>query len=268
MSHPKNAMEIFQHLDKSNCRKCGKKTCLAFAGAVMQSLARLDECPKLTPDIIARLSSAGPEEKTADQRRDEYLVDLRSKVAGIDLAEAAVRTGGEFSNGRLTLKILGKSFSADNHGNLIADIHVNPWVAIPFCNHVLTGRGILPNGNWVSFRELKNGMDHYPLFRQRCEATLKRLADTHTDFFDDLVHLFNAQQVARQFESDISVTLYPLPRVPVMICYWKPEDGLASSINIFFDETADKNLDIGDIFMLSTGMAQMFDKITQRHGGV
>ncbi|MBW1753989.1 MAG: Fe-S cluster protein, partial [Deltaproteobacteria bacterium] len=34
MPQPKNAMEIFRHLDKSNCRECREKTCLAFAGAV------------------------------------------------------------------------------------------------------------------------------------------------------------------------------------------------------------------------------------------
>jgi ArsR family metal-binding transcriptional regulator len=31
---PKNAFEIFHFLDKSNCKQCGEKTCLAFAGAV------------------------------------------------------------------------------------------------------------------------------------------------------------------------------------------------------------------------------------------
>ena len=34
MAQPKNAMEIFKLLDQSNCRECGQKTCLAFAGAV------------------------------------------------------------------------------------------------------------------------------------------------------------------------------------------------------------------------------------------
>jgi CO dehydrogenase/acetyl-CoA synthase gamma subunit (corrinoid Fe-S protein) len=47
MPSPKNAMEIFQLLDKSNCRECGEKTCLAFAGAVFTGARRLDQCPKL-----------------------------------------------------------------------------------------------------------------------------------------------------------------------------------------------------------------------------
>ena len=46
MPAPKNAMEVFQLLDKSNCRECGEKTCLAFAGAVFQGHRKISECPK------------------------------------------------------------------------------------------------------------------------------------------------------------------------------------------------------------------------------
>lgn len=41
-----NTLQIFQLLDRSNCRQCGKKSCLAFAGAVFSlgtGLARMFE---------------------------------------------------------------------------------------------------------------------------------------------------------------------------------------------------------------------------------
>ena len=41
---------------------------------------------------------------------------------------------------------------------------------------------------------------------------MKKMADTHPGLFDDLVHLFSAKRVQKQFESDISVVLHPLPR--------------------------------------------------------
>jgi hypothetical protein len=95
---------------------------------------------------------------------------------------------------------------------------------------------------------------------------MKRLADTLPDFFDDIVHMFSGKQVAEEFESDVSVVLHPLPKVPLMICYWKPEGGLASSLNLFFDKTAEENLDIGSVFSLGAGLNQMFSKLAQRHG--
>ena len=95
---------------------------------------------------------------------------------------------------------------------------------------------------------------------------MKRVADIYTDLFDDMVHIFVGKQVEKQFESDISVVLHPLPKVPIMVCYWSPEDGLESGLNVFFDETADKNLDIGSVFTLGAGLAQMFEKLALRHG--
>jgi hypothetical protein len=92
------------------------------------------------------------------------------------------------------------------------------------------------------------------------------VADNYTDLFDDMVHVLSGKQVEEQFESDISVVLHPLPKVPVMVCYWLPEDGLESSLNVFFDQTADKNLDIGSVFTLGVGLSQMFVKIARRHG--
>ncbi len=266
MPTPKNAMEIFQHLDKSNCRDCGEKTCLAFAGAVFQGHRNIGECPKLSPSVVARFSEDSSNLNTLEGNREAFMQMMKQQLSRIDLALAAERVGGWFENGRLTLKILGKDFSVDRQGSLFSDIHVNPWVAGPFFDYVINGKGVAPTGKWVSFRELKNGKDRYPLFQKRCEEAMLKVADSYTDLFDDVVHIFNGRQVARQFQSDISVVLHPLPKVPIMICYWRPDEGLGSSLNIFFDKATDDNLDIGSVFSLGVGLAQMFHKLALRHG--
>ncbi len=266
MPHPKNAMEIFQLLDKSNCRECGVKTCLAFAGAVFRGQRKLDECPKLNRETIERFSGEPESHNTVEQNRAEYLKALQNKIANLDLAAAAKRVKARFSGDKLTLKVLGKDFSVDTKGNLSTDIHINPWVTIPFLNYILYGKGLPASGNWVSFRELKDGKERYPLFQKRCEEPMKRVADIYTNLFDDMVHILNGKQVEKQFESDISVVLHPLPQVPIMVCYWSPEDDFESSLNVFFDQTADENLDIGSVFTLGAGLTQMFEKIALRHG--
>ncbi len=266
MPAPKNAMEIFQILDKSNCRDCGEKTCLAFAGAVFRGQRRIGECPRLDAETIECFSEDTLRANTIEENRDGFLAALKAQIAAADLAASARRIGARFDGGRLTLKVMGKDFSVDETGKLYADIHVNPWIAIPFLHYVLYGEGREPAGEWVPFRELKEGKERYPLFQKRCEEPLKRVADVYTDLFHDMVQLFNGRKVAEQFESDISVVLLPLPRVPIMVCYWRPDDGLASDLNIFFDRTADKNLDNGAIFSLGAGLAVMFEKLSFRHG--
>jgi hypothetical protein len=150
----------------------------------------------------------------------------------VDLAQAASRLDGRYRNGKLTLKILGKDFGVDTIGNFFTDIHVHGWVALPVLTYILEGKGTPLSGNWVSLRELAGGKDWYRLFGQRCEKPLKKLADTHTDLFEIMVHLFSGHHVKRHFDFDIAVVFHPLPKVPILISCWKPEDGLASDLGI------------------------------------
>lgn len=245
-------------------------TCMAFAAAVFKGQRPLAECPHLDADVVAQFSDTAPDDapndSTDEAPEEDALEQLKAAAATIDLAAAAGRIGARFANNKLTLKVMGKDFSIDASGVLSSEIHVNPWVAAPFCDYVMNSPGTPISGEWVAFRELKEGRERYPLFQKRCEEPMKKVADAYPELFDDVVHLFSGKKVEEQFASDISVVLYPLPKVPVMICYWMAEDGLASSLNLFFDLTADTHLNIGSIFSLGAGLAHMFTKIAQRHG--
>ena len=83
--------------------------------------------------------------------------------------------------------------------------------------------------------------------------------------FDKVVYIFGGKSMETNFSSDISLVLHPLPKVPMLISYSKPEENL-SRLNIFFDTHAENNLDAESIQMLCTGLATMFEKIAFRHG--
>lgn len=266
MPQIQNAMEIFKLLDKSNCRKCEEATCLAFAAAVFKGNRQLSECPSLEPGVADRYSDGVNLPRTMEQDAEEALQRLQSAIAGIDLAAAAERLGGRCANGKLTLRILGKEFSVDAQGRFTTDIHIHAWIAGPVLTYILSGQGKTPSGNWVPLRELKGGRDWHRFFSQRCEKPMKAVADTYTDLFADMVDLFNGRMVGQHFDADIAVVLHPLPKLPLLICYWKPDEGMASDLHLFFDDTAEDNLAIEAIYTLGAGLALMFEKIARRHG--
>jgi hypothetical protein len=266
MPQLKNPMEIFKLLPRTNCRECREATCLAFAASVFQGKKSLDECPHLSSDIINQFGSKTNIPDIAEQDLDETLSQLKKKISTIDLSSAAQRLGAKFSNNKLTIKVLGKDFSVDSKGRLSSDIHLHEWIAIPFLNHILFGAGVPASGKWVPLRELKNGKTWYRLFGQRCEKPLKRVADIYTDLFKDMIHIFNGKEVENHYTADISLVLHPLPKVPMLICYWEPDEGLESSLNLFFDSTAEENLKIESLYTLGAGLVRMFEKIAQRHG--
>ncbi|MBU0991010.1 MAG: DUF3786 domain-containing protein [Proteobacteria bacterium] len=266
MPQLKNTMDILKLLNKSNCRECYEKTCLAFAASVFKGQKQLNECPHLDPGVIDAYGGTVEKRRTIEEDQEEILLYLKNQVIEKDLGLAAKNIGGSFSKNRLTLKIFGKDFSIDTSGKLSSDIHVNPWVTIPFLSHILTSDGTAVTGKWVPFRELKDGQSWQGLFGQRCEKPLKKIADTYTDIFEDLIHIFNGKKVDRHYQSDISLVLHPFPQVPLLICYWKPEDGLESDLNLFFDQSIEHHLSIEGVFGLGTGLVRMFEKIAIRHG--
>lgn len=266
MPQVNNAMEIFKLLNKSNCRECNKATCLAFAAAVLQGQKQLHECPYLEPDIIERFGGGIKKGASIEQDQEHAIEALKTKIARIDLSSSMQRLGARFSNDKLTVKIFGKDFSIDSKGNITTDIHVHFWITVPVLNYIIDCSGAPVLGKWVPLRELEGGKSWYRLFEQRCEKPLKKVADTYTDLFEDMIHLFNGKPVENHYASDISLVLYPLPKLPILICYWKPDDGLESNLNIFFDSTAEDNLRIESIYTLAVGLVRMFEKIALRNG--
>jgi len=266
MAQLNNVLDILKLLDKSNCKECGEPTCMAFAACVHKGDKDLGSCPRLDPEVIEKFGGGVQKRRSHDQDAAEAIAQLRKEVSRIDLASAARRVGGRFSGGRLTLKIMGKDFGVDEEGNLFSDIHINSWVAVPFLQYVLYGKGTKPTEHWIPFRELKGGQEMYGLFAQQCEKRLKKVADSYPGLFEDMLNIFSGKQVKRHYQSDISLVLYPLPRVPVLVCYWKPEDGMNSDLSIFFDAKVEDNLPLAGIYSLCTGMSRMFENIVKSHG--
>ncbi|MFC1821271.1 DUF3786 domain-containing protein [Thermodesulfobacteriota bacterium] len=260
-----NPMDILKVLDKSNCKKCNEATCLAFAAAVARGKRALNECPCVKEEVLGQFGDDLREQKPVEQDREEILNQLKGKLGTVDLAASAKRLGAVFEGNKLTLKVCGKNFSVDSRGDFSSEIHIHTWLTVPVLNYILEGEGKEPSGQWLPFRELKGGKDWARFFEHRCEKPMKKLADTYPDFFADMVHLFAGKQLERHYESDISLVLSPLPKVPILICYWRPEDGLESDLHLFFDAAVENNLNIESIYTLTTGLTTMFEKIALTH---
>ncbi len=263
-----NAMEVFKLLDKSNCRRCNEGTCLAFASKVFLGQKSLDLCPAVDPSIKEKYAAAtGPRTLPAAADMERMVQGMKQDLADCDLKQAAQRTGGKFDKGWLIIRIFGKPFAVNNEGRIKTDLHVNPWMVVPILHYILEARGQKTQGKWMAYRELENAREKNNLFVQRAEQPLKKIADSYPSLFEDLVDMFSGAAQDSQYDADISLVLYPLPLLPMMVCYWKPEDGMESDLSLFFDQSADENGGYEMVFNLAAGMVRMFEKFAQTHGG-
>lgn len=267
MAELKNHLDLYKLLPKTNCRDCGLAACLAFAATVMAGTKKLSACPHLAEEVLKEYGgSVGGQSRGDDGFTDDAMKQLTDKIKALDLAQAAVRTGGIYADGHLTIQCLGKPFTVDDEGALASGCHVNPWVLGPILNYVIRCAGKEPVGRWVSMRDLPGGEDWARFFEHRCEAAFKKVVDNYTGLFEHIIAVFGGKRAPEAFDSDIAVVVHPLPKVPVLICYWKPEDGMGSSLNLFFDITAADNLGAEALYVICTGMTVMFEKISQTHG--
>ena len=266
MAEMKNHLDLYKLLPGTNCKKCDSATCLAFAVEVMQGRKKLEQCPFVKSEVLETVVTPGNREKAEREKEERRaLAALKSGMEKVDLGLAAQRLGAPMSGDRIIIHSLGKPFEVDGLGNMASNCHVNQWVLGPILKYIISGEGREPSGDWVPFRELTGGRDWDNFFTHRCEKPLAKLADKHTDLFEDLIYLFDGTPTDGSFDSDISLILHPLPRVPIHICYWRPDDGMGSQLNIFFDQTASRNLGVESIYTLLTGMLIMFEKIARRH---
>jgi hypothetical protein len=262
----KNALQIYSFTNKSNCRECRLPTCMAFAGAVFTGAKKLCDCPYVDAEILHTYGENTSTTIIADNI-EKAVSKLKKQIAVTDLAGTAEKIGGSYKDGWLTLKVLGKPYSVANNGEISTDIHIIPWVSLPVYDYILHGGGREVSGRWVPLRELPSGKDWFRLFGQRCEKPLKKIADASPDLFEDMIQLFKGKQVENYYSSDVSVVLNPLPKLPMLICYWYPEEKMESDLHLFFDETAEDYLDINSLNSLGSGFVTMLEKLMLRHSG-
>lgn len=257
-------LEIYKILPKTNCRKCILPTCLAFAAAVVAGQKKLRDCPDLDITLIEKFTEQYQLGNSREIDQAEFIDKLEKKMAAIDLEKVASFIGAAYKDNKLVVDSLGKDFVVDNQGGLMSQCHIIPWVKAPLLSYITNKTHGDITGKWISFRELKGGLEWQGLFTSRCENPLRRLADENPDLLGDIIDMFNGKAID-WYESDIALILHPLPKFPILICYQAPEDDLESKLTIFFDECCRVNLHIKSIFTLCSGLVQMFTKVAEHH---
>ena len=272
MSTP-TVMDILKALPKTNCRDCGQLSCLAFAALLQKGGIAALKCPHLPPDTLKDIQKPSSEPSSPESmvnRRDEMVYDLKKRFCDMDFTGIASRLGASMVHENLVLRCLGRNFELDPQGELHSECHINNWVHLPLLNYAVRGVGKDTTGEWVRFAELKNSADWVRFFEHRCERGMRAMAEESPELFFDSLTLFSARKaVATAGEAfahaDFAVVLDPLPKLPVLLAYWKAEGEFESTFSLFFDRSAEENLGAESIYMLVTGWLEMMKRILSRH---
>lgn len=151
------ALDVYKILPQTNCGKCLFPSCLALAAAVVAGRKKLQDCPDLTPEIIAEFSAKYRSSADLDVGQAEFIDKLQKKMATIDLEAVAPLIGATVKDEQIIINSLGKDFVFDRQGNMISECHIIPWVQAPALSYITYKTHADITGNWISFREIKGG---------------------------------------------------------------------------------------------------------------
>ncbi|MCI5132033.1 MAG: DUF3786 domain-containing protein [Candidatus Electrothrix sp. EH2] len=260
----KNPLELYKHLDQSNCRRCLLPSCMAFSVAVIQGKKKLSDCPCLSVEKINGISGGIVQKKSMKEEQDAYLASLQEEIARQEFGDIARRLNLPFSDGIVEVRCLGKYFRIDAQGGMTSECHCNNWVHIPILHYLLRSKGRQPAGEWIDFPAIQDSGGKERFFAHRCEESMQQLVDENTELFFEILELFEAEE-SKESKADKACILYPLPKVPFLINYWEAEESFPSKLNILFDSTVSVNSNVESVYMIGRGMVEMFHQLIIRH---
>ncbi len=249
-----NPVEIYKELPKTNCGECGQKTCMAFAVAVSKGDEIIQACPYLDEETVTFLSKSV---KKMDVKEIIY-ENLKEEVKKINFMDVAEGIGAEVADEGIRINSLGKDFFINKDGEVVADGKVSIWARILMLLYIKAGGKGELSKKWVSLEELKGGGIKIEALKKECEAPLSELLEKDYDSIVKIIKMLGSQELEGQ-GADHSWSLFLLPKVPVLILYWRADEEFPQRVKILFDSSADRFLDAESLVFLCEGFLHVIE---------
>jgi hypothetical protein len=268
---PLSVVDLYRDvLPKTNCKKCGFQTCLAFASMVISEKLPLEKCPYLSPETLAACNAELQAQYSYGKwtKRDlaqDALEWARQRSASMDIRDLPERIGGRLvvRDGRPVLELPYFNRSIFITGEAVTHLDGTPltrWEQVFVFNHMAQGGRSRPTGKWKGLVELPNTISKIKSMKNHVEAPLKEAFKGKTKELRDAAARLGGQDMTREMGSaDVALFFQVLPRVPVLLMFWgaEAEDGFEAEAKLLFDDTITDHLDIESIMFLSERLQQL-----------
>lgn len=123
-------------------------------------------------------------------------------------------------------------------------------------NYLSAAQKILPDEEWVSYRELPEGNVFYPSIRNNELETLGRFySGCNRKVLRETLEQLGFTLV--NTKADTAAKGYFTPRIPVLLQFWDGEDDIPASCQILFDRSVARHMHIEDIAALCTVVTKL-----------
>jgi len=181
--------------------------------------------------------------------------------SSLDPEEMAAKSGVEYDSaaGMFTVASFGQSISVSYPGGRVTFhgtslLPVMGWRLVVL-NYLGRADGTPLSGREISYRELENGMVFFNAFQRESIYPLTKWIAGQSP--DTVVKAVAALGGTVRDDADITAVFQALPRFPVTVKLWFPDEELPGSANVLFDAAANHYLHTEDIAVIG-GYASAF----------
>lgn len=240
-------IEIYKKLPRTNCGKCGRPTCMAFAMAVGKSGADLSACPFMT-DVEA----LGQETQTSTALSAGYkevALEIEKEAVGLDFKEAAEAVGGTYisteDSEAIRLRMVNKSYVFKKEGLFEDDVYSNDaWARIIICDYIRRRARRPQTGELIGLGYFPNTASHVKAFQANAEKKISAAFKDDTGLLKKRSVELGGTEAPNSLKADYSFRFDLFPNVPLFLFFWSKDEDFDSDCKILFDRSAEDHIDI------------------------
>ncbi len=193
---------------------------------------------------------------TNEEKHQETYAAAEKAVRALDPEDVARRAGAVWVSGgpgagRIEMEVLGGrviiewpelSFEAEPP---LARLF--PWRLIAL-HHLAMATGAQPGEDWISYRELPDGLFYANTITREVEEPLARAYATNHDLFIAAGAPLGAVPAGI---ADASLLFHPLPRMPVVFALWVEDEEFPAKVKVLYERAAVRGLPLQDLRILA-----------------
>lgn len=194
--------------------------------------------------------------ETNEEKHQETYAAAEQAVRAADPDVLAARAGVRLSTAdggspRLEIPALGQIVTLTWPGLVFGPasplLESFPWRLIAL--HYLAGAtGTEPGENWVSYRELPDGLFYANTITREVEEPLARLYGLAPAHFLEAGQRLGGEPLAM---ADAALLLRPLPRVPLLFALWTEDEEFPAKVKVLYERSGADNLPLQDLRILA-----------------
>lgn len=156
-----------------------------------------------------------------------------------DLSDVSARSGADLKKSKkLNIKYFGKDLTIDIGSRKIhygeSGNEIDIFSATIILHYIKTSDGTALTGNWISYRELPDGMFYF----RTIPGVLEPLLEKYGDSFDAIAEKVYENGGEKSSDFKNGVIIYPFPYFPIMLILEEKSEEFEADIRALFDSSA------------------------------